>query len=143
MLSTGYAPGYTVRNSRDAEIMMVINIFAWLAVSICFICVGIVLAEARKARRIGIDKQSALDRIQRFGDLADEIRDLDDRVQSLDKSLKRLHSRAGMREVRERRGQNGAAPNWQTDPHGWLAYAEKKLGIGSQRPVPPPNDEED
>lgn len=53
--------------------------------------------------------------------------------------MKRLHSRAGMREIRERR--NGAAPDspdgvpdWRTDPEGYRRAMNRKLGFTGGKP---------
>jgi hypothetical protein len=58
--------------------------------------------------------------------LAGRLAVLDDELSDMRMSLKRLHSRAGMRELRERRSSNGASeeiPDWQTDPEGFRAAA--------------------
>jgi hypothetical protein len=54
----------------------------------------------------------------------------DDRVESLHLSLKKLHSRAGMREVREKRGRgDDDIPDSREDPEGWKRAMRAKYGL--------------
>lgn len=101
---------------------MVAMYVSLLALSLCIGCLGIILAEGRKVRQLVLA-------IRRAHDLADDVRALAERLEGVERSLKRLHSRAGMREVRERRA-NGAIPDWRDDPEGYRAAKEAELGIG-------------
>lgn len=67
---------------------------------------------------------------ERMTKLEEHFIDLDERQDSTLASLKRLHSRAGMREVRDQRG-NGklGPPDPLTDPEGWKKYMRAKHGL--------------
>lgn len=83
---------------------------------------GICLACWLAVRRIYLDAERARD-------LAERVLLLEDEGSSLRRSLKLLNSRAGMRELRERRGRNGAGeeiPDWQTDPEGFRTAARQQ-----------------
>ena len=108
---------------------MIMFYFNVLVLSLCLACLGIVLAEGQKIRRTVLA-------IQRARDLADDLRIVEERIEGCEKSLKRLHSRAGMREVRERRngGAPGSVPDWRDDPEGYRTAMESNLGIGIGKP---------
>jgi len=84
-----------------------------------------------KVRAMAIDCEKARAATRKAADLHVDIVDVQERIDGCEKSLKRLHSRAGMREVRELRGTRPeVAPDWQSNPAAWLEFAQRKLNIG-------------
>lgn len=107
-----------------------VTYWAWLALSLCFACVGTVFALLVRIRRTVVDISAAQARVRKAADLADELQLAMERLDGVERSLKRLHSRAGMRELRERRANGGGgAPDWRDDPEGYRQHMERELGI--------------
>jgi len=98
----------------------------WGTVTLCCITVGAVLAALWEIRQTVVDSRTAAARFRKYAELHAELVELMDRVEGAEKSLKRLHSRAGMREVREARGGN-KLPDWRDDPEGFRKAAEAQL----------------
>ena len=76
----------------------------------------------RQIRQAVLDFQAAL----RSADVMEHLTDVQDRLVTVEKSLKRLHSRAGMRELRERRA-NGE--DSEQSPATLLEKLERKHGL--------------
>lgn len=107
---------------------------SYLAVTLCLICLCAVFVLAYRCRAWAIDCAAAQAATKKASVLHVDIVDLNERVDGCEKSLKRLHSRAGMREVRERRhGSNGAVPDWRDDPEGYRLHMESQLGISGPK----------
>jgi len=60
-----------------------------------------------------------------------QLADHDDLLHSTIASLKRLHSRSGMRELREKRKVNPEVPDPREDPEGWKRAMRLKLNAGA------------
>lgn len=94
---------------------------------------GTFFACYRAVRRLWVDCLDARDRAQaalaKLEGLPAELLELDDRVSTVMKLLKRLNSRAGMAELRARRAGNGAdeCPDWRTDRDGWIEWQSRRI----------------
>ena len=63
-----------------------------------------------------------------------DLTNQDDILHQLADGLKKLRSRTGMRELRDKRSVNGGdIPDPQTDPDGWKRYMRKELKLGAYR----------
>jgi len=59
-----------------------------------------------------------------------ELTDHADSIAQLNKTMKSLRSRIGMRQLRDARKENGSdIPDPKTDPAGWKAYMRAKLHL--------------
>jgi len=97
---------------------------ALFSVGICIYCLFVARQAVADARRAVLDAA-------RPHDLADLAQEALERVSDLEASVRRLHSRAGMREVRERR-KNGIPddrPDPESQPEAWRAWAAKQRGL--------------
>jgi hypothetical protein len=111
---------------------------SYLVLTLCFACLGTVFAMMTKVRAMAIDCEKARAATRKAGELHAELVDVQERIDGCEKSLKRLHSRAGMREVRElRTRRDEEAPDWQSNPAAWLEFAQRKLNVGLHNQRPP------
>ena len=99
----------------------------WMLLGVCFLCASASLACFLLVRQISLDLANARRLAGTIGELSEDL-------DALSKSVSRLHSRAGMREVRERRGSPGeparskdGCPDWNTDPKGWIVWQEQEI----------------
>lgn len=101
----------------------------WGAVTACLLSIAVFVITVQQCRRAVLDCRAALASIRKYAELHSDVVDLAERVDGTEKSLKRLHSRAGMREVRERRGADAAtsSPRWDVDPKAFIAAHSKPL----------------
>lgn len=90
------------------------------AVGLCFVCAGLTLAWSLAVRRMILD-------IRKARDLTGEVVELQTDLEALRQSVKRLHSRAGMREIREARANGDRPPDWQKDAEGFLRYHQARI----------------
>ena len=90
--------------------------------------VGVILGRSHRTRII----------TSRLRVCEEMLTDHDDRLTSLLSSLKTLHSRAGMRELRERRGKpsdnGGRVPDPHADPEAWKRYMRQQAALKSFKP---------
>lgn len=62
--------------------------------------------------------------------LADRLLLVEDNLASLRETMERVDTRTRMREARAAKAnKNGGDPDWRTDPEGFLAFHESRLGI--------------
>lgn len=122
-IATPYTP-VIHRPTNGADLL---HAFEIVSVSLCIASVGTFLAFLPTFRRTVLDFRRAQESAKRLGDLPDGIRELEERIDSVERSLKRLHSRAGMREVRERRAGLAEGPDWRADPDGFRRYWESRI----------------
>lgn len=99
--------------------------FWWVQIVVTALCVtalGCSAAFARQAHKSRLANRRALD-------LEGRLTELEADCEAIRQSLKRLHSRAGMRELREKRGQtvgDNEIPDWQADPEQFRAWARRQ-----------------
>ncbi len=100
---------------------MVSSVF-WLGVTLCLVSAIVSVVSWRYFRRAVLDFQDA-------HDLREQVTEALERVTSAESSLRRLHSRAGMRENRERKGTglgDDERPDPGKQPDAWLRWAQKQ-----------------
>jgi len=85
--------------------------FAAAAV-LCLACVGTVLALLRESRALAR-------KLRMWQRIEDRVALLEEGSESLRESLRLISTRQNMRALREKRKENGAAPDWRTDPEGF------------------------
>jgi pilus assembly protein TadC len=95
--------------------------------------VGLIVASVRKIQKKTLALRNALDLAHRFDD---RLTVIEDSIESLRLTVKRLSNREGMRHARE--AKNGAAQlDWRTDPEGFIAEANRKVRMGVYGPTKP------
>lgn len=95
---------------------------------LCFVSVSLSIIALVLGRRWYLD-------VRRARDLTGDVAELTDSLAALAGSVKRLHSRAGMREIRAARAgedlesptREGRCPDWRKDPQGWLDFQQRAI----------------
>lgn len=101
-----------------------------LALMACFVCAIFCAVTVRKVRLTALDIWAAHARAKPIGEIRDDLNLCLERMHAAEQSLKRLHSRAGMRELRERKSARSGTdeePDWRTDPTGFRLFHEQRL----------------
>ena len=93
-----------------------------LVLSLCIVSACVSLWSVRRVVTERLANRAARD-------LEARIIDLEEAAESMRVSLKKLHSRAGMRELREKRALTDSSqetPDWRTDPEAFRAAARRQ-----------------
>ena len=109
--------------------MQLLFVFELIAATVCLGSTIGIWRLWQEIRRTALEISEARDLAKRAARVLPDLADFEERLDALAVSLKRLHSRAGMRELRER-SQNGGAdrePDWRKDPEGFRSFHERRL----------------
>lgn len=132
----------------STDLPTVFTILAGMCALICLICVGLVAKSVQYSRAawryVQRENVESVTRKQ-LADLSTGITELDDAYHALLDSHKKLRSRVGMRELREKRKSNVSSepdqpslpvalregePDASKDPEGWKHWARANLRAG-------------
>lgn len=105
------------------DILTVVGLYALAALA-----VAVTIGAAATVRRAALD-------ISRARDLTSTVTTLADEISAVRLSLKKLNSRAGMRELRERANGKEGPPDWRSDPEGFRSWARGRYGVGPPKTV--------
>lgn len=128
-LSTGYPQANLRKSTIRRTVMQLLFVFELIAATVCLGSTIGIWRLWQEIRRTALEISEARDLAKRAARVLPDLADFEERLDALAVSLKRLHSRAGMRELRER-SQNGGAdrePDWRKDPEGFRSFHERRL----------------
>ncbi|AXH79204.1 MAG: hypothetical protein [Circular genetic element sp.] len=127
-LSTRCAPGYP-QATTICYLVHLVDTLLIVTLSLCFACATVslwALAAMRQIRRTVLDAQ----RITRMvGEHEIALAGLEERFQATIKLLRKVAAREAMRDHRgaDPGPGQGAAPDWRTDPQGFIAHHQARL----------------